>query len=272
MKKYLVDHKKKIDLLKDYDPDEYGGWKGKKDEGVKRLEKLRRELDQLQELLYAEHKQKILIVLQAMDTAGKDSTIRNVFEGVNPQGVKVASFKVPTPIEADHDFLWRVHPHAPGKGEIAVFNRSHYEQVLVVRVHNLEPEKVWRKHYKQINDFERMLAETGTTILKFFLHIDLDEQKQRLLERIEIPEKQWKFSPGDLPERKLWPEYMKAFEEAINETSKPWAPWYVVPANHNWYRNLVVASVIVDTLKKLDMKYPQAVENVTQYRKELDGS
>lgn len=269
MKKYLVKHKKKIDLLKDFDPDDYGDWKGKKDEGVKRFEKLRQELDQLQELCYAEHTQKILIVLQAMDTAGKDSTIRNVFEGVNPQGVKVTSFKVPTPIEADHDFLWRVHPHAPGRGEIAVFNRSHYEQVLVVRVHNLEPEEVWRKHYQQINDFERLLAETGTTILKFFLHIDLDEQRERLLERIDMPEKQWKFSPGDLPERELWPEYMKAFEEAINETSTPWAPWYVVPANHNWYRNLVVASVIVDAMKKLDMKYPQAVENITQYRAQL---
>jgi PPK2 family polyphosphate:nucleotide phosphotransferase len=271
MERFRVQPDKKIDL-KDFDPDGYGEYeKGDKDKGEAKLAKLRQELDSLQSTLYAEHKHKVLVVIQAMDTAGKDGTIRSVFEGVNPQGVKVASFKVPTPLESDHDFLWRVHACVPGKGELVVFNRSHYEQVLVVRVHSLEPEAEWRAHYRQINEFERLLSETGTTILKFFLNISLKEQKDRLLERIDDPEKRWKFSPGDLPERKLWPEYMKAYEEAINQTSTEWAPWYVIPSNHNWVRNLAVASVIVDTMKKLDLKYPPAVEDLDKYRAELEA-
>lgn len=270
MEDYRVKPHQKIDLAKDCDPNDYGEWKGKKAKGVARLTELRAELDALQQVLYAEHQHKVLVLIQAMDTAGKDGTIRAVFDGVNPQGVHVASFKVPTQIEADHDFLWRVHAQVPAKGELVVFNRSQYEQVLVVRVHNLEPEKEWRKHYQQINDFEKLLTDTGTTVLKFFLNIDLDEQKQRLLERIDTPEKQWKFSPGDLPERKLWWQYMEAYQEAISQTSTEYAPWYIVPANHNWYRNLVVAEVIVDALKKLDMHYPQAAENLDQYKKELN--
>jgi PPK2 family polyphosphate:nucleotide phosphotransferase len=270
MEDYRVKPHQKIDLAKDCDPNDYGEWKGKKAKGVARLTELRAELDALQQVLYAEHQHKVLVLIQAMDTAGKDGTIRAVFDGVNPQGVHVASFKVPTQIEADHDFLWRVHAQVPAKGELVVFNRSQYEQVLVVRVHNLEPEKEWRKHYQQINDFEKLLTDTGTTVLKFFLNIDLDEQKQRLLERIDTPEKQWKFSPGDLPERKLWWQYMEAYQEAISQTSTEYAPWYIVPANHNWYRNLVVAEVIVEALKKLDMHYPQAAENLDQYKKELN--
>lgn len=270
MEDYRVKPHQKIDLAKDCDPNDYGEWKGKKAKGVARLTELRAELDALQQVLYAEHQHKVLVLIQAMDTAGKDGTIRAVFDGVNPQGVHVASFKVPTQIEADHDFLWRVHAQVPAKGELVVFNRSQYEQVLVVRVHNLEPEKEWRKHYQQINDFEKLLTDTGTTVLKFFLNIDLDEQKQRLLERIDTPEKQWKFSPGDLPERKLWWHYMEAYQEAISQTSTEYAPWYIVPANHNWYRNLVVAEVIVEALKKLDMHYPQAAENLDQYKKELN--
>lgn len=270
MEDYRVKPHQKIDLAKDYDPNDYGEWKGKKAKGVARLTELRAELDALQQVLYAEHQHKVLVLIQAMDTAGKDGTIRAVFDGVNPQGVHVASFKVPTQIEADHDFLWRVHAQVPAKGELVVFNRSQYEQVLVVRVHNLEPEKEWRKHYQQINDFEKLLTDTGTTILKFFLNIDLDEQKQRLLERIDTPEKQWKFSPGDLPERKLWWQYMEAYQEAISQTSTEYAPWHIVPANHNWYRNLVVAEVIVEALKKLDMHYPQAAEDLDQYKKELN--
>jgi len=270
MEDYRVKPHQKIDLAKDCDPNDYGEWKGKKAKGVARLTELRAELDALQQVLYAEHQDKVLVLIQAMDTAGKDGTIRAVFDGVNPQGVHVASFKVPTQIEADHDFLWRVHAQVPAKGELVVFNRSQYEQVLVVRVHNLEPEKEWRKHYQQINDFEKLLTDTGTTVLKFFLNIDLDEQKQRLLERIDTPEKQWKFSPGDLPERKLWWQYMEAYQEAISQTSTEYAPWYIVPANHNWYRNLVVAEVIVEALKKLDMHYPQAAENLDQYKKELN--
>lgn len=269
MEEYKIKLNQKLDLSKDFDPDDYGDWKGKKEKGLNRLTELKTELDQLQEVLYAEHKHKVLVVLQAMDTAGKDGTIRAVFDGVNPQGVHVASFKVPTPIENDHDFLWRVHSQVPGKGELVVFNRSHYEQVLVVRVHNLEPKGDWKRHYQQINDFERMLAETGTTLLKFFLNISLEEQKKRLLERIDTPEKQWKFNAGDLPERKLWPEYMSAYQDAISKTSTELAPWYIVPANHNWYRNLVVASTIVDALKKLDMKYPPAPENLEESKKQL---
>lgn len=270
MDTYRIKPKQKVNLKKDFDPDHVGDWKDSKASGEDRLVELRAELDELQGLLYAEHKHKVLVVLQAMDTGGKDGTIHSVFGGVNPQGVRVASFKVPTQIEMDHDFLWRVHSQVPGKGELVIFNRSHYEQVLVVRVHKLEPEAVWRLHYRQINDFEEMLAETGTTIVKFFLNISLDEQKERLLERLNTPEKQWKFSPGDLPERKLWPEYMEAFEELLNETSAEWAPWYVVPANRNWYRNLVVATVLVDTLKKLNMHYPAPVENIKQYRIQLE--
>jgi len=270
MDRYRIKLNQKLDLEKDIDPNDLGGWKGDKNKGILKLAELRQEMDRMQEILYAEHKHKILVILQAMDTAGKDGVIRSVFDGMNPQGVKVANFKVPTMIEADHDFLWRVHSHVPGKGELVVFNRSHYEQVLVVRVHNLEPESEWRKHYQQIIDFERLLIETGTTVLKFFLHIDQEEQKKRLMERIDMPDKRWKFNPGDLQERKLWPEYMKAYQEAISTTSTKSAPWYVVPANRNWYRNLVVATVIVDELKKLNFQYPAEAENLDEFRKQLE--
>ena len=271
MDTYRIKPNQKVDLKEDFDPDHLGDWKDHKAKAEDRLADLRTELDQLQGMLYAEHKHKLLVVLQAMDTAGKDSTIRSVFEGVNPQGVRVASFKIPTQIEMDHDFLWRIHAQAPASGEIVLFNRSHYEQVLIIRVHKLEPEPDWRLHYRQINDFEEMLVETGTTIVKFFLNIDEDEQKQRLLDRLDTPEKQWKFSPQDLPERKLWPHYMEAYQEMLSQTSTERAPWHVVPANRNWYRNLVVATVLVDTLKKLDMHYPPAVENLKQFRDQLES-
>jgi PPK2 family polyphosphate:nucleotide phosphotransferase len=257
--------------LEDISPDDHGDWHGKKEHGLAKLAELRQQLDDLQVLLYAEHKHKVLVILQAMDTAGKDGTIRSVLEGTNPQGVRVASFKVPTAVEADHDYLWRVHPQAPGRGDLVVFNRSHYEQVLVVRVHKLEPEDTWRKHFAQINNFERLLADEGTTILKFFLHIDKDEQKKRLLDRLDDPAKHWKFSASDLPERKLWSEYMKAYEDALSLTSTDYAPWYVVPANANWYRNLVVASVLVDALQNLDMHYPVPTEDLSQFRKTLEA-
>jgi len=244
--------------LCEWDPNDKSAFPGKKKEGRKQLLELNQRLEELQELLYAEHKHKVLIVLQAMDTGGKDGTIRHVFEGVNPQGVRVAGFKKPTPEELDHDFLWRVHKQVPARGEIVIFNRSHYEDVLVVRVHNLAPQEVWSKRYDHINDFERMLVDEGTTILKFFLHIDLDEQKERLQARLDEPNKRWKFKPEDLEERKLWPQYVKAYEDAISKTSTDWAPWYVVPANRKWYRNLVVGTVIIETLKDLDMRYPEA--------------
>jgi PPK2 family polyphosphate:nucleotide phosphotransferase len=259
MKRYRVRPDTQIDLSK-WDPRETKAFPGGKSEAEETLLSLTQQLDALQEMLYAEHKHKLLIVLQAMDTGGKDGTIRRVFEGVNPQGVRVASFKVPTPIEMDHDYLWRTHQQIPGKGEIVIFNRSHYEDVLVVRVHGLVPPKVWKRRFDQINAFERMLAEEGVTILKFYLHIDPDEQKERLQERLDDPRKRWKFNPDDLKERKLWGKYMQAYEDVLSKTSTPWAPWYIVPANRNWYRNWVVSSVIVETLEKLDMSYPAPVE------------
>jgi PPK2 family polyphosphate:nucleotide phosphotransferase len=271
MDNYQIKLHQKIDITKDFDPDDYGDWKGKKEKGQEKLIELQQELESLQQVLYAEHKHKILIIIQAMDTAGKDGTIRSVFGGINPQGVHVASFKVPTEIENDHDFLWRVHPKVPGRGELVIFNRSHYEQVLVVRVHKIEPEKVWRRHYKQINDFERLLTETGTTVIKFFLNISLEEQKKRLLERIDIPEKQWKFNAADIKERGLWPQYMKAYSEAISVTSTKEAPWHIIPANHNWYRNLMVATIIVEKLKSLEMQYPQTTANLKESRALLEA-
>jgi PPK2 family polyphosphate:nucleotide phosphotransferase len=257
--------------LAEIDPNDKGDWEGKKSEGVARLEDLRQKLDQLQYILYAENKHKVLIVLQAMDTAGKDGTIRSVFEGINPAGVNVASFKSPTVQELAHDYLWRIHARVPGKGELVIFNRSHYEDVLIVRVHKWITMEQCQQRYRQINEFERMLADEGTTILKFFLHIDKEEQKKRLLERLDTPEKQWKFSSSDLPERALWGDYMQAYEDAINRTSTDWAPWYVVPANHNWYRNMVVADTIVETLQKLDMHFPAPETDLVQYRKQLES-
>lgn len=261
MKRYQVQPGNKVDLRR-WDPDDTSGFDGGKEEAQAALAKLNKKLEALQELLYAEHRRKVLVVLQAMDTGGKDGTIRSVFEGVNPQGVRVASFKAPTTEELDHDYLWRVHRHTPGKGEIVIFNRSHYEDVLIVRVHELVPRKIWRKRFAHINDFERMLAEEGTTILKFFLHISCEEQKERLQARLDEPSKRWKFSPIDLKERALWPQYMQAYADAIGQTSTDWAPWYIVPANRKWYRNLVVASIIVETLKGLKMHYPQPQEKL----------
>ncbi len=255
--------------LKDFDPDETKAWDGDKDEAKAKQVKLNARLDELQATLYAEHKHPVLIVIQAMDTGGKDGTIRAVFEGVNPQGVRVANFKTPTPIELEHDYLWRVHAQTPGKGQIVVFNRSHYEDVLVVRVHNLVSEDVWKKRYDQINAFERMLAEEGTTILKFYLHISPEEQAERLQERLDDPAKRWKFNPGDLEERKLWSQYRKAYEDMLSRTSTKWAPWYVVPANRNWYRNLVVSSVLVDALEKLDPQYPAFEGDVDEMKRLL---
>lgn len=242
--------------LDDWDPAETSAFSGKKENARRELEDLRQELEAQQELLFAEHKHKVLVVLQGRDASGKDGVIRRVFDGVNPQGVRVARFVKPTPEELDHDFLWRVHKQVPGAGEMVIFNRSHYEGVLVERVHNLVPEEVWRRRYGQINEFERSLWQEGTTVLKFLLHIDADEQKQRLMDRLEDPAKHWKFNPGDLDERKLWKEYTRAYEDAIENTSTEWAPWHVVPANRSWYRDLVVSRILVDALKKLDMRYP----------------
>lgn len=261
MKRYLVKPGSKLDLS-EWDPNDTGDFKGDKKSALSEVAKLDSKMDALQEILYAEHKHKLLIVLQGMDTAGKDGTIGHIFEGVNPQGVRVVSFKVPTAEELDHDYLWRIHKEVPGSGEIVIFNRSHYEDVLVVRVHNLVTEGVCKKRYNQINAFERLLTENGTTILKFFLNEDFDMQKKRLQARLADPTKQWKFNPQDLQERKLWPEYMKAYEEAIAKTSTNYAPWYIVPANRKWYRDLVISSVLVEALEKLKLKYPQPAESL----------
>jgi PPK2 family polyphosphate:nucleotide phosphotransferase len=256
MKKLQVKPGDKVDLRK-FDPDDTSLAPGDKEETNAKSDKLCEKLAGLQELLFAEHKHKLLIVLQGMDTSGKDGTVRHVMRGVSPQSVRAVSFKKPTQPELEHDFLWRVHAQIPATGEIVIFNRSHYEDVLVVRVHELAPEKIWRKRYGQINDFEKMLTESGTTILKFFLHISKDEQRQRLQARIDDPTKRWKFQHGDIEERKLWDHYQKAYEDALEKCSTEWAPWTIVPSDKKWFRNYVVAKTVVDTLQDFDMKYPQ---------------
>ena len=220
------------------------------------FEELKKELIKLQERLYAESKQKVLVVLQAMDTGGKDSTIRSVFSGLNPQGVQVTSFKEPTKEELAHDFLWRIHKAVPASGYIGVFNRSHYEDVIVVRVANIFPESVWRPRYEQINHFEQLLTSSGTRVLKFYLHISEDEQEKRLQERLEDPRKEWKFNPDDLAKRKEWKEYMEVYEDAFTHCTTDEAPWYVIPADQKWYRNLAIARVVVATLKDMDPQWP----------------
>ena len=255
--------------LKDIDSSGKTYFNDDKEAGQNDLVKYKQDIARIQEILYAEHEQRLLIVLQAMDTAGKDGTTAAVFDGVNPQGVRVANFKIPTPPELDHDYLWRIHAQTPAKGEIVVFNRSHYEDVLVARVHKLVPEECWQKRYRHINEFERLLTDEGTTILKFYLHIDLDTQKERLLARINTPDKNWKFNPGDIEERKLWPDYMKAYEDALSETSTDWAPWYIIPGDHNWVRDLIAAGIVSETLKKMNPQYPKPTENIGQYRDQL---
>jgi PPK2 family polyphosphate:nucleotide phosphotransferase len=247
--------------LADVDPDESEHYRKKKDV-LKELEAQRRRIRDLQERLYAENQQGLLVVLQAMDTGGKDGTIKHVFGGVNPQGCRISSFKAPSAEEANHDFLWRYHKSAPARGRIGIFNRSHYEDVLVVRVKGIVPEEVWRERYGLINEFERNLTRNGITVLKFFLHISKDEQKRRLESRLADPDKRWKFSKNDIKERAFWDDYQAAFEDAINECSTSHAPWYVVPANKKWYRNLVVARTIADTLEAMDPRFPPAEQGL----------
>lgn len=219
-------------------------------------------LAELQERLYAEAKHALLVVLQAMDTGGKDGTIESVFSAVDPQGCFVSTFKAPTHLELAHDYLWRIHQAVPPKGMIGIFNRSHYESVLVERVKKLVPKEVWSRRYRHINDFERMLADEGLTIVKFFLHISKDEQKRRLVSRQSEPHKQWKFNPNDLKERDRWDDYQEAYEDALRECSTKHAPWYVVPADRKWFRDWVVSDVLVRTLKGLKMQYPRAADGL----------
>ena len=226
----------------------------------------------LQELLYAEGRRSLLICLQAMDTGGKDGVINHVLGAMNPQGCRVAHFRRPSPEEAAHDFLWRAHRVAPARGEVVIFNRSHYEDVLIVRVHEMVPKSVWSARYERINEFERMLAEDGTVILKFYLHICAEEQLARFKERLDDPTKHWKISEADYAERKFWPQYLQAYEEALSKCSTDDAPWYVIPANHKWFRNLAVARIVVERLEAMGLKYPEPPADMARLRREYHSA
>jgi PPK2 family polyphosphate:nucleotide phosphotransferase len=251
---FLVEPGSKVNLAK-RDADSSAGID--KAEGEEILRESRRRLDELQYLLWAENQRAVLVVLQAMDTGGKDGAIRDVFEGVNPQGIRVTSFKAPSAEELDHDYLWRIHKAVPGRGEFGIFNRSHYESVLIERVRGLAPKDVWKERYEQINAFEKLLSDNGVKIVKFFLHISKDEQLARLKRRLEDPKRNWKFSAQDVEERKLWDKYMEAYEDLLERCSTAWAPWRVVPANKKWYRNAVISSVLSAEVKGMDLKLPR---------------
>jgi len=242
--------------LKDCDPDDTFGYQDDKKTQAKQAKLILR-LDDLQYLFYAVKKRALLIVLQGIDTGGKDGTIRHVMSGVSPQGCNVTSFKSPTPDELAHDFLWRIHKAVPEKGEFGIFNRSHYEDVLIVRVHKLVPKKVWKARYDEINAFEKLLVENRVHIVKFFLHISKDEQKKRLEARITDPQKSWKISAADFAERKYWDDYVSAYEDAISRCSTEAAPWFIIPANHKWFRNFAVSKILVQTLEDFDMQLPR---------------
>jgi len=268
--KFLAAEGKKVDL-KDH-PTDYTGDYEEKDEAVADLAKNIKRLAELQDVLYAQDIHSLLVVFQAMDAAGKDSVVKHVMSGINPQGCQVTSFKQPSAEELDHDFLWRCQKALPERGRIGIFNRSHYEEVLVVRVHKgyLEsqhlPEEIkhdkdiWKSRFRQIRNWETTLAENGTHVIKFFLHVSKDEQKKRFLDRIEQPEKNWKFNSGDAKERALWDDYMKAYEDAIENTSTDESPWYIIPADKKWFTRLAVSEIIVKTLESLDLKYPVVTE------------
>ncbi len=256
MTKFKVKLDAPVDLSKISAEDrEY--FKGTKEEGKGYLKELNHELHELQRKFYAVGKYKMLIILQGMDTSGKDGTIRCVFHAVNPQGTKVEHFDVPNREELAHDYLWRVHKKVPAKGEISIFNRSHYEDCVTVRVHDLAPREIWTKRFDHINNFEKMLHDEGTIIIKIFLHVDKDEQKRRIEKRIATPEKRWKFHPKDIESRQYWNSYEQAYNEAIFRTNTDYAPWFIVPANQKWYRNIVVSDIIINELKKLDLTIPE---------------
>lgn len=242
--------------LGDHDPDGGPSLVATKDEGARQLELIKADIRNLQRKLYAERRHRLLVILQGLDGSGKDGTVRHVFTGIDPHGLRVISFKAPTADELSHDFLWRVHREVPGRGEVAVFNRSHYEDIVAVGVKKLAPESVWKRRYEHVVNFERLLADEGTTILKIFLHISPDEQRRRLQARLENPEKHWKFHPDDLADRKRWPEFIAAYEEVLSRTSAEHAPWFIVPANRKWYRNLAVAGIVREALGRLELKFP----------------
>ena len=252
----------RVDLAR-IDPDATAGFDGDRDAARDELEALRAELFDFQARLWAERQRALLIVLQALDGGGKDGVIRNVFTAFNPQGTRVTGFGVPTDEELGHDFLWRVHANTPGKGRIGIFNRSHYEDVLVVRVAGLAPESVWSGRYELINDFERNLAAAGATIVKFMLHIGRDEQRKRFQQRLDNPDKRWKFKLDDLEARARWDDYMDAYADAVSRCSTDNAPWFVIPANHKWYRDLAVARIVTDAARRLDPRYPEPEEDLS---------
>ena len=263
-KEFRVDPDAKLKLRK-IDPS-YKGKHTSEDEAKQEIEAYGQKLFRQQALLYAEHKHAILVVLQALDAGGKDGTIKHVFTTLNPQGASVASFKQPTSAELAHDFLWRVHPHAPGKGEIVIFNRSHYEDVLVTRVHKHIDKTTWTARYRQIRDFESLLVADGTTILKFFLHISKEEQLARFGQRLDDPHRNWKISESDYSERAYWDDYIEAFEDAMQATSTKEAPWYVIPANHKWFRNLAVSQIMAEALEDLKLAFPPPSVDLAEIR------
>jgi PPK2 family polyphosphate:nucleotide phosphotransferase len=250
--------------LKSLPPDFTG--KQDKTSASQRIKKLQKRMDELQFRLYAEQKRSLLICLQALDAGGKDGVVRQVIGSMNPQGCRVVSFKQPSPQELAHDFLWRIEQQAPKRGEVVVFNRSQYEDVLVVRVHDLVPKKVWSSRYRQINDFERLLTADGTTILKFFLHIGKEEQLRRFKQRLDDPARRWKISEADYTEREYWDSYAAAYEDALSKCSTEGAPWFVIPSDHKWFRNLAISEIIVETLEKLAIKLPEPTVNIAEIR------
>jgi PPK2 family polyphosphate:nucleotide phosphotransferase len=266
-KKFIVKSGSKIHL-KHFDPDYHGKHESHKS-ALAEIQKNLQKMDQLQYLMYAENKHSLLIVLQGLDAAGKDGVVRHVLTGMNPEGCVSVNFKQPTKEELAHDFLWRVHPHVPAKGSVAIFNRSHYEDVLVVRVHGLAPEKVWSKRYDQINDFERLIVtENNTTILKFFLHISKEEQLARFKKRLDDPDRQWKISDSDYKEREYWGDYIKAFEDVLDKTSTEHAPWFIIPSNHKWFRDLAISQIIVRQMEDMNMQLPKPTVNIAEIRRE----
>jgi PPK2 family polyphosphate:nucleotide phosphotransferase len=267
IKKLIVKPRSRI-KLRDIDPGYHGDHESHQ-EASPDIQSHIQKIDQLQYLMYAERKHSLLIVLQGLDAGGKDGVIRHILTGMNPAGCRVTGFKQPTPAELDHDFLWRVEPHVPGKGEVAIFNRSHYEDVLVVRVHQLAPVSVWSKRYALINDFEKLLSvENNTTILKFFLYISKEEQLARFKQRLDDPSRRWKISESDYKERKYWNDYIQAFEDMLHKTSTAHAPWYVIPSNHKWFRNLAISHIITHTLENLDMQLPKPTVNIADIRRQ----
>ncbi|EXI65666.1 MAG: polyphosphate:nucleotide phosphotransferase, PPK2 family [Candidatus Accumulibacter adjunctus] len=261
-KQFMVNPGEKLSLAR-IDPSQSGPH-ASAEAALPEVQKNVARMDELQALLYADGSQSLLVVLQALDAAGKDGVVRHLFSGMNPQGTRVFGFKQPSADEAAHDFLWRAHQRTPAKGEVVVFNRSHYEDVLVVRVHDLVPKAVWSKRYALINDFEKMLAQNGTRILKFFLHISPDEQLARFKQRLDDPARNWKISESDYSERELWSDYVTAYEEALSRTSSKEAPWYVIPANHKWFRNLAISQIIVDTMEAMGLKTPPTRVNLQE--------